>query len=136
MPRHRTPLEDITMNARAARGACRIMVLLGIAALVVSGPAFARGGGGGHGGGFHGGGMGGGGGSRGSSGSRSAFGYQGSFAGWRGGYGGWRGGWRGGYGGWGWLGYGLFLSALPYGYWTYWWDGVPYYYADDNYYLW
>jgi hypothetical protein len=126
------------MNAPVARRACRTMVLLGIAVLGASGLAFARGGGGGHGGGFHGGGMGGS--SGGFSGSRGAYGVQGSFGGWRGGYGGWhggwRGGWRGGYGGWGWLGYGLFLSALPYGYWTYWWDGVPYYYADDNYYLW
>ncbi|MGC2461969.1 MAG: hypothetical protein WA446_13520 [Steroidobacteraceae bacterium] len=30
----------------------------------------------------------------------------------------------------------MFLSTLPYYYSTYWWDGVPYYYADDNYYMW
>jgi hypothetical protein len=62
--------------------------------------------------------------------------------GWRGGYG-WGGGWgwRGGYYGgwpyfWGALGYGLFFSTLPYAYSTYWWDGVPYYYANNNYYQW
>jgi hypothetical protein len=120
------------MNAPTARGTCRTIVLLGIVLWCASGAAFARGGGGGHGGGFHGGGMGG---SRGSGGG-GAYGYQGSYSGSRGAYGRWRGGWRGGYGGWGWLGYGLLLSTLPYDYWTYWWDGVPYYYADDNYYLW
>ena len=40
------------------------------------------------------------------------------------------------YGGAGWLGYGLFFSTLPLAYATYYWDGVPYYYADDNYYQW
>ncbi len=54
---------------------------------------------------------------------------------WRGGY-----GWRGGYyGGWGWglggLGLGLYFASLPYYYSTYWWDGVPYYYADNTYYI-
>ena len=38
--------------------------------------------------------------------------------------------------GWGGLGYGLFFATLPWYYDTYWWDGVPYYYADDNYYQW
>ena len=58
----------------------------------------------------------------------------------RGGYGyrygpGWRGyGW-GPYWGWG-LGLGLYLSALPWDYATYWWDGVPYYYTGDDYYVW
>ena len=58
--------------------------------------------------------------------------------GYRGGYGGRYGRWYGGYGygGWGWPGYGLYLSTLPYGYSTYWWDAVPYYYADSNYYVW
>lgn len=48
------------------------------------------------------------------------------------------GGW-GGYGGWGWgagLGLGLWLSVLPWDYETLWWDGLPYYYADDAYYTW
>ncbi len=38
-------------------------------------------------------------------------------------------------GGWG-LGTGLFVATLPYAYSTWWWDGVPYYYADDTYYRW
>jgi hypothetical protein len=62
----------------------------------------------------------------------------GGYGGYRGGYG-WRGGWGwgGGYGwGWGWPGYGLFLSTLPFYYSTVWWNGVPYYYADDTYYVW
>jgi hypothetical protein len=92
------------------------------------------GGGGGHaggGGGFHGGGY------RGGYGGYG--GYRGGYGGWHGGYGGWRGGygWRGGWGGWGWagLGLGLYVATLPLYYQTYWWDGVPYYYADNNYYM-
>src|SRR6202035_4054538 len=55
---------------------------------------------------------------------------------WHGGY-----GWRGGYGyygpwGWGGLGLGLYFAALPLYYSTLWWDGIPYYYADNNYYVW
>jgi hypothetical protein len=57
----------------------------------------------------------------------------------RGGYG-WRGygsGARWGWGpGWGWWPLGVYLSVLPWYYSTYWWDGVPYYYADNNYYIW
>src|SRR5450631_2742251 len=76
-------------------------------------------------------------------------GYGGGYGGYRGGYGGYRGGygyggyrggygWRGGYyGGWGWggLGLGLYFAALPLYYSTLWWDGIPYYYANDNYYV-
>jgi hypothetical protein len=72
-------------------------------------------------------------------------GYRGGYGGYRGGYGygGWRGGygWRGGWGccgwGWGWggLGLGLYFATLPLYYQTYWWDGVPYYYADNTYYI-
>jgi hypothetical protein len=125
----------------------------GMAALVLSSGAFAQhgGGGGGHGGGgggghaagggahFSGGGHYGGGGYHGGYG-----GYHGGYGGWHGGYGGWHGGyygWRGGWGGcWGcwWgptLGLGLYFSTLPLYYSTYWWDGVPYYYADNNYYV-
>jgi hypothetical protein len=56
-----------------------------------------------------------------------------------------QGGWRrpGGYyghgwnrGGWGALGYGLYFSALPWNCDLYYWDGVPYYYADDTYFEW
>jgi hypothetical protein len=83
-----------------------------------------------HGGGFHGGGAlhGGAPGFHGAGGVRG-----GSYGGWHGsgGYG------RGGYyGGAGLLGYGLFFAALPLAYATYYWDGAPYYYADDNYYQW
>jgi hypothetical protein len=54
-----------------------------------------------------------------------------------GGYGhGWYGGgFRGGWG-WGGIGYGLFFASLPWYYDTYWWNGAPYYYADDVYYQW
>ena len=31
---------------------------------------------------------------------------------------------------------GLYFATLPVYYSTYWWDGVPYYYADNNYYRW
>jgi hypothetical protein len=111
------------------RNMLRIIPLIAVmVALATSGSAMAShtgGGGGGHSGGAHA--------------SGSHFG-GGGYRGWhgRGGWGGW-GGWRGGYccgWGWGWLGYGLFLGALPWYYSTYWWDGVPYYYADDAYYLW
>jgi hypothetical protein len=69
-------------------------------------------------------------------------GWHGSYGGWHGTYGyrgGWGGyGWRGGYGGWGWggLGIGLYFATLPYYYSTLWAGGVPYYYADDNYFQW
>jgi hypothetical protein len=99
------------------------MAAIAVAAgLLVSATAMAQSHGGGHVGGFVGG--------------RAGYG------GWHGGYGGWRGGygWRG-YGGWygGWgsgLGYGLFFATLPWYYSTYWWNGVPYYYANDTYYIW
>jgi hypothetical protein len=66
-------------------------------------------------------------------------GFGGHFGGYHGGYG-WR-GWRGGYGywgpwGWGGLGLGLYFATLPLYYSTLWWDGVPYYYADNTYYRW
>ena len=108
----------------------------------------SHGGGGFHGGGFHGGGAVHGGGAfhgggslhGGAPGFHGAGGFRGD--GWHGGHGyggygyGWHGyGWRG-YGGAGLLGYGLFFGALPLAYATYYWDGVPYYYADDNYYQW
>jgi hypothetical protein len=49
---------------------------------------------------------------------------------WHGGY--WNGGWwpRAYYG----LGFSWFLPVLPLAYTTYWWGGVPYYYANDVYY--
>lgn len=66
------------------------------------------------------------------------YGYRGGYGGWHGGYG--YGGWRGGWGccgwGWGWggLGLGLYFASLPLYYDTYYWNGVPYYYADNTYY--
>ena len=41
-----------------------------------------------------------------------------------------------GFYGFGFLGYGLFFDALPLYYSTYWWGGIPYYYANDNFYQW
>jgi hypothetical protein len=102
-------------------------------ALATSAPAFAQHAGGhgavGHAGGFHGG----------YGGYHGGYGWRGGYGGWRGGYGGW--GWRGGYWGpwgWGWggLGLGLYFATLPYYYSTYWWGGIPYYYADNTYYRW
>jgi len=72
-------------------------------------------------------------------GGRGGYGYPGSSphgystgAYWRGGY--WRGGYwpRAYYGG----GYAWFLPILPLAYATYWYGGVPYYYANDVYYTW
>jgi hypothetical protein len=120
----------------------KVSLLIGglISAVVLSGSAFAQhGGGGGHagGGGAHA--VGGhagyaGGGYRG-----GAYGYHGGhgYAGWHGGYYGWRGGWGCCGWGWGWggLGLGLYFASLPLYYSTYWYDGVPYYYADNTYYI-
>jgi hypothetical protein len=103
---------------------------LGVAfTLSVAPMAYAHGGGGG---GGHGGGFGGGHGGHGGHG-----GYGGGHRG-RGGFGG-RGFGYGGFGfydGFGLFGYGLFFDTLPLYYSTYWWGGVPYYYANDNYYQW
>jgi hypothetical protein len=74
-------------------------------------------GGGFHGGGFHGGGYHGGG-------FHGGLGYHGFY------------GYRGSYGsGWG-LGLGLYLPVLPWYYTTFWWDGLPYYDVENDYYLW
>lgn len=128
----------------------KISVFLGTFAMaaVMSSGALAQhgGGGGGHagGGGGH---VGGGGHYAGGRAGGYYGGYRGgAYGGYRGGYGygGWRGGygygWRGGWGccgwGWGWggLGLGLYFATLPLYYQTYWWGGVPYYYADNTYY--
>ena len=67
-------------------------------------------------------------------------GYRGGWAGHP--YYGWRGyyGWRAGWGccgwGWPWVGLGWYLPVLPIGYSTVWWGGVPYYYANNYYYVW
>src|SRR5580700_6273029 len=105
-------------------------IALGVALLSTTPIAHAHGGGGG--GGAHGGGYGGG---HGGGGGRGGYGHRG-FGGRGYGYG------RFGYGGFGFyddfglLGYGLFFDALPLYYLTYWWGGVPYYYANDNFYQW
>jgi len=114
-----------------------LSVATAVAALVASTTAFAAPGHGG-GGGFHGGGHAAVGGFHG---GYAGGGFHGGYAGgYRGGYGyGYRGGYYGGrYWGPGWgygLGLGLFVGALPWYYSTYWWDGVPYYYADNTYYV-
>jgi hypothetical protein len=63
----------------------------------------------------------------------------GGYYGTRGGYyghGGYNGGyWHGGFYG-PRFGYGWFLPVLPAFYATYWWGGIPYYYANDAYYTW
>jgi hypothetical protein len=118
----------------------KFSILLGglLSAVVLSTSAFAQhgGGGGGHAGG---------GGRAGGGAHAVAGGHYGGYRG--GGYGGYRGGygyggWRGGYGGWGWggwgwggLGLGLYFASLPFYYDTYYWGGVPYYYADNTYYI-
>jgi hypothetical protein len=133
------------MNAWSVAKIARVAVLFAFSFAASAGPGGGGhgGGGGGHGGGFHGGG--------GDGGFHGGFGYHGGYGGYgrRGGYGwsgyGWRGGYgwngfggRGWYGGWGpWgLGLGIYLPLLPWYYDTYWWNGMPYYYVDGNYYLW
>jgi hypothetical protein len=106
-------------------------------------PAFAQGhsGGGGHGGGgAHGGGGGGhahfaGGGRGGFGGAHYAGGFRGGGRSYgRGSYG--HGGyWHGGFYG-PRFGFGWYLPLLPAFYDTYWWGGIPYYYANDAYYTW
>jgi len=107
------------MNTRTTLHGLRALGLALIAGLVVCAPAHAHGGGHfsavGHAGGFgfHGG---------------AVRGFHGGF---RGGF-----GFRGSFGCCFWPGYGLFLATLPFYYSTLWWNGVPYYYAYDNYYVW
>lgn len=123
------------MNAKATLSTLRATALALIAGLMVTAPAqvYAAGhsvGGGGH---FSGGAAG-----HGGYGGAYRGGYYGRYGhygyGYRGGYWGWRGGY--GWGWWGWPVGGLFLATLPFYYSTLWWNGVPYYYADDNYYIW
>jgi hypothetical protein len=137
------------MKNRTTLRSSLVFTSLAALALAGSGSAFAQGhggGGGGHGGGGGGGGGGHGGGGGGGGHGGGGHGYAGhggyGYGGYRGGYGygGYRGGygWRGGYyGGWGWggLGLGLYFAALPLYYSTLWWDGIPYYYAGNTYYM-
>jgi len=111
------------MKTPSALRTLSLMVCGAAAALALSAPTFAQHGGGvahggGYGGGYHGG----------------YGGYYGGY-GWRGGYYGWGGGW---YGPWAWggVGLGLYFATLPLYYSTVWWEGVPYYYADNVYYRW
>jgi hypothetical protein len=135
------------MKSKSPTPVNKFSILLGglLSAVVLSSSAFAQ-----HGGGGHGGGGGGhaGGGAHAVAGGHYGGGYRGGYGGgYRGGYGygGYRGGygyggWRGGWGccgwGWGWggLGLGLYFASLPLYYDTYYWGGVPYYYADNTYY--
>jgi hypothetical protein len=107
------------------------LAVCGVAALVLTAPACAQRGGvavahGGYGGGYRGGYYG---------------GYRGGYYGGYRGYYGYR-GWYGGYYPWGWgwgwggVGLGLYFATLPYYYSTYWYGGIPYYYADNTYFLW
>jgi hypothetical protein len=100
------------MNTQTTLHGLRALGLALIAGLVVCAPAQASGGG-----------------HFGAVGHAGVFGFRG---------GGVRGfaGFRGGFGCCFWPGYGLFLATLPFYYSTLWWNGVPYYYADDNYYVW
>jgi hypothetical protein len=139
------------MKTPSALRTLSLMVCGTVAALALSAPTFAQHGGGhgggvahggGYGGGYHGGYGGGyrggyGGGYRGGYGGGYHGGYGGYYGGygWRGGYYGWGGGW---YGPWAWggVGLGLYFATLPLYYSTVWWEGVPYYYADNVYYRW
>ena len=118
----------ITMKTPTTLHSLTLMVCSSIAAVALSVPAFAQHGGGGHAGAAagHGG---------------YGAGHYGGYGGYRGGHGwgyGWRGGYGWGYGPWGWggLGLGLYFATLPLYYSTFWWGGVPYYYADNTYYRW
>jgi hypothetical protein len=121
------------MKHRDILSSVRHVAIALAATVAITGTALAAEGGHGGGGGGRGGGVGGGhafAGGRGAPGHFGGYGYRGG--GWRGGY--------GYYGPWGWggygFGYGLFLATLPLYYSTYWWNGMPYYYADSNYYQW
>jgi hypothetical protein len=129
-----------------------VFTAMAFALLTPAVAAAGPGGGHGGGGGFHGGG--GGGGFHGAHGGRYARGgYRGSRGYYAGGaYRGGRGYYSGhgyyggagyygrGYRGWhGWLGgvgLGVYVPVLPWYYETLWWGDVPYYYADDTYYVW
>ena len=121
--------------------ACSILVSLGLFSVANAG---GGGGGGGHGGGA--GHVSAGGGHVSSGGRFSGGGHYvggGQVGGGYGRYhgGGYGGGYRGRFGHYGWgfgagLGVGLYFSTLPLYYSTFWWGGIPYYYADDTFYTW
>jgi hypothetical protein len=119
----RTPQSENVMSNAAVIHKLRLGALGLVAGLALSAAPIANahgGGGGGHGAGFGGG--------------HGGFGPR---QGGREGFGFGRFGYRSvGFYGFGVLGYGLFFDALPLYYSTYWWDGIPYYYANDNFYQW
>ncbi|HEV7986204.1 MAG TPA: hypothetical protein VGP20_08550 [Steroidobacteraceae bacterium] len=121
------------MNSKTILHGLRAAALALLAGLIVSAPTPVYAAGHGSSGGGH---IGGGAAAaHGGYGGRYGGAYRGGYYGGRYGYG-WRGGyWGGGWGWWGWPG-ALFLATLPFYYSTLWWDGVPYYYAYDNYYMW
>ncbi len=133
------------MNIRSVARTFTTIAASSALLIVSEGAAWAQHAGGG-GGGFHGGGGGGfhGGAAVHGGGFHGGYGYHGYGYGYRGGYGY---GWHGGYGwgwrpglGWWWWGWGVplgvYLSVLPWSYSTLWWGGVPYYYANGDYYVW
>jgi len=116
---HRPAIGEVMKSPTTLRS-LSLMLCGGIAALAMSTAAVAQHAGGGHAGG----------------GAVGRGGYGGHYGGYRGGH-----GWRGGYGfygpwGWGGLGLGLYFATLPLYYSTIWWNGIPYYYADNTYYRW
>jgi hypothetical protein len=117
----------------AAMASLLVLVGTGTMAFAARGGGFGGGFHGGftgsfHGGGFHGGALHGGG-FRGGGFRGGAFhdGFRGRFYG--AGFPGW---WWGP----GWFGLGFYLATLPAYYETYWWDNVPYYYVNNDYYAW
>jgi hypothetical protein len=129
-------MDECAMNYRLTKQTTGLVLAAALTVFASTGTALAHGGGGG---GGHGGGGRFGGGHVTGVGHWGESGYRGGHfgGGWhRGGHRGYPGyGWRGGWG-WGNLGIGLYFATLPYYYSTFWDAGVPYYYADDNYYLW
>jgi hypothetical protein len=134
-------MTNAAVIARLRFGAIALIVALTLSSAPIA-HAHGGGGGGGHGGGGFGGGHGGGyggghgGGYGGGHGGRGGYGGHRGFGGHGFGYGRFGYGGFGFYDGFGLLGYGLFFDALPLYYSTYWWGGVPYYYANDNFYQW
>jgi hypothetical protein len=123
----------------------RLAAVVVAAGLLAGGAGLANaqahgGGGGGH---FGGGAHFGGGGHFGGFGGGAHYGYRGGYGGWHGGYYGYGRGYWGGCCGWGWgwwgpgwWGLGVYASWLPWYYSLYWWDGYPYYYYNNSYYVW
>lgn len=137
---NRSPFRNLLPLAVAA--VASLLMLGGTGSVALARGGGHGGGGGFHGGGFHGGGFNGGGfhggGFRG--GGFAGRGFHGGYGyrGYRGyGYGGFAGyGYGWGFDPWWGIGLGFYVPELPWYYSTFWWDGVPYYYGDDDYYIW